>query len=268
MYWFVFNRTFIWLINSWLHNPFYTHGLIIVGICLLLLVYNGFKIKKIRLNLNKSILLFIIALIFAIAGAYYRFQYLIALAYSFFCVAITRNCVDRVYIHYVQIPLLLMILVYPLPFQYEISGFFAFLTTKVAVFILSICFSSIIVNGIDITIPPDVQFSIGLNCGGANSILALITIVIIWLLVFKNKPTITYILIACVLPMGFFTNVFRIIGIFLIAKMAGMDAAEAAWHDFSGYFFHIVSLSGMFLIWLSFAKMYHQNFMLRRLILR
>lgn len=162
---------------------------------------------------------------------------------------------------------MLLILIYPLPFVYEISGFFSFLTAKTAAYLLHICFPSVVINGIAITIPPDIKFSIGINCSGVNSMLALVTIIILWLVVIKHKSKVNYIMLCSAISIGFITNVFRIVCIFIIARSFGMDSAIKIWHDFAAYFFYIISLSFLFVIWWVLYNITNQTFRLRRLVI-
>ncbi|MBN1383573.1 MAG: exosortase/archaeosortase family protein [Elusimicrobia bacterium] len=267
LYWFVFSDIFNWLVKSWIHNTFYTHSFIIVFFCLILIVINGCRIKKIVLKFKSVILFWVAACIFIFLGLYYRFPYLIATAYPICCLAINKTFLAQEYTYYLNLPFLLIILVFPLPFLYEISGYFSFVSAKTAVSLLKLFYPSVIVNGIEIYIPPDVVFSIGINCSGANSILALVTIIILWAIIIKNKPMITYSMLLLALPVGFFTNVLRIVCIFIIAKAGGMDLAIRFWHNFAGYFFYIVSLTLMFMVWHIFHRIYKDRTEIRRLII-
>lgn len=89
IYWFIFKNILIWLINSWIYNPFYKHGFIIFFICLGFLIYNGLKIKNIRVN-PKQIFWWIIAIVIAFFGYYFKFRYLTACAYSFFVMLLLK----------------------------------------------------------------------------------------------------------------------------------------------------------------------------------
>lgn len=268
LYWSIFRNVFKGLVNSWIYNPFYTHGFIILFFCLVLVILNGLRVKKIGLQYKSGILFWVTAGIFIFLGRYYRFPYLIAVAYPLCCLALNKTLLTQEHTSYLRLPFLLMFLVFPLPFLYEISGYFSFASSKTAVFLLKLFYPSVIVNGIEVFIPPDVTFSIGINCGGANSILALVTIVILWIVVVKNKSIITYSMLLLALPAGFLTNVLRIVCIFIIAKTGGMDLAIRFWHSFAGYFFYIVSLSIMFLLWQLFRCRIKETVKLRRLVIK
>ena len=116
-------------------------------------------------------------------------------------------------------------------------------------------------------IPGGVSFDIGTDCSGAGSILALISIVILWLASFKDNSKITSALIALTLPIGFFTNVLRIVFIFMIAKAWGMENAIKIWHDFAGYIFYIISLGILFVGWIVIKRISKDEISLRRLLI-
>ncbi len=267
IYWVIFKNTFSWLVNSWMHNSFYAHGFIIILLSLTLIIVNGLKVKDVKFNFKDGLWMWLLALVFVVIGLMMRFNYIIALSYVLLVIALNRTILMKEYIKYLSRPAWLMILVFPLPFLYEISGYMSFISSKVSALLLRILFSSVVVRGIEIIIPPDISFSIGINCGGANSILALATVVVLWTMFIKNSTKVTASVLLMILPVGFLTNVLRIVCIFIIAKAGGMDLAIDFWHDFAGYFFYIISLSMMALTWLLLKKLAKDKMDFRRQVI-
>lgn len=267
VFWIGARNTGRWLINSWLHNSFYTHGIIVVLLCFGLIVLNGWRIKKAPVDPFRGLWYIMAGIILVFLGVYFQFRFLTVLSYIILCLGITRSIVPGRSFSFFRIPWLAMILVVPLPFSYEIAGYLQYVTARTAAWLLSVCFSNVVIDGVSVTLPPDIAFTIGLNCSGANSILALLTISIFWLIVVEIKPAVGYILAAGAVPVGFMTNTLRIWCIFVIAKVSGMDTAITIWHDWAGYFFYITSLSTMFFLWWIFHTMGKKRFALRRLII-
>lgn len=251
IYWSVFSDTLGWLVNSWSNNPFYSHGYILVGLSLVVIVLNAVKIKS-SLSIRSSrisMVSTVCAAVLIITGTVIRFHYLISAGYLFVLLGISGFTVETKKILYILRPLFVILIALPVPFFYDISGYFCFLTLKVSASVLSWIFPSIMVNGVEITIPPDVSFQIGMNCSGANSIFALMSVIVLGVVITVNSLRNTLILLAAAVPAGFVSNVMRILFIFIIARIWGMDAAVKVWHGFGGYLFYILSLAIMIGLW-------------------
>ena len=266
-YWIIYRQTFIWLLHSWRYNSLYTHGYILISICCGLIIWNGFHIKKIHLCYKSSIGWFIGGIMIMLCGSMLKFPYLIACAYSACILAITILLAPSAQRKFLSIPILLMIFVYPLPFVHEAAGYLSYTTAAISAGVLKILFPGVIVKGIEIIIPPDIQFTIGSNCSGAHPIIALITILILWIVITNTSLLTSLYLIIIALPIGFIVNVMRITGIFLIAEFRGVEAALNAWHDYAGYFFYMVSLALCAAIWLLLHMHFTKKIRLREILI-
>lgn len=267
IYWSIFHNTLIWIMHSWRHNSFYTHGYIVFSICLGLFILNAVKLKTTVFQPKSGILPGIVFLIMASVGFVLRFNYLIGLSFLAGAISLNRMLVPKDHLEFMQLPFWLMVIVIPIPFLNEVSGYMAYAASKTVAFILGGIFSSVEVDGISVIIPGGVSFDIGTDCSGAGSILALISIVILWLASFKDNPKITSGLIALTLPVGFIINVSRIIFIFMVAGTWGMEYAIKFWHDFAGYIFYIISLGTLFVCWIVIKRISKDEIRLRRLVM-
>jgi exosortase/archaeosortase family protein len=200
-------------------------------------------------------------------GFLMRFNYLIGLSFIAGAISLNRMLADKEHLGFMQLPFWIMVIVIPIPFLNEISGYMAYAASKTVAFILGVLFSSVEVDGISVMIPGGVAFDIGTDCSGASSILALMSIVILWLASFKDDPKITSALIALTLPVGFFTNVLRMVCIFLFAGAWGMEYAIKFWHDFAAYIFYIVSLGILFGSWIVIKRITKDEIRLRKLVM-
>jgi len=267
MFWSIFHNTLLWIMHSWRHNSFYTHGYIVFSICLGLFMLNAVKLKTTVFRPESGILPGIVFLIVVSICLLLRFNYLIGLSFIAGAISLNRMLVAKEHLGYIQLPFWVMVIVIPIPFLNEVSGYMGYAASKTVAFILSIIFSSVVVDGISVIIPGGVSFDIGTDCSGASSILALISIVILWVASFKDNPKITSGLIALTLPVGFFTNVIRMVFIFIIAGTWGMQYAIKFWHDFAGYIFYIISLGVLFFGWVAIKRISKDEIRLRRLII-
>jgi len=228
---------------------------------------NAVKLRTTIFQPKSGILPGIVFLIMVSIGFMLRFNYLIGLSFIAGAISLNRMLVPKEHLGFMQLPFWLMVIVIPISFLNEVSGYMSYAVSKTVAFILGVIFPLVEVDGISVIIPGGVSFDIGTDCSGAGSILALISIVILWLASFKDNSKITSALIALTLPIGFFTNVLRIVFIFMIAKAWGMENAIKIWHDFAGYIFYIISLGILFVGWIVIKRISKDEISLRRLLI-
>ncbi len=267
VYWSIFHNTLTWIAHSWRHNSFYTHGFIIFFLCLGLLLINSAKLKTTSFQPGSALVPGIAFLIMVSFGVLLRFHYLIGLSFITGAISLNRLLVAEENKEFMQLPFWLMVIAIPLPFLNEVAGYMSYAASKTVAVIMGALFSSVEVDGISLIIPGGVAFDIDTSCSGAGSILALITIAILWLASFKDNPKITSVLIVLALPVGFFTNVLRIVFVFMVANTWGMQYAIQFWHDFAGYIFYIISLGILFISWIAIKRISKDKIRLRRLII-
>lgn len=250
--------------SAWKYSDFYQHAFILVFIALVLMIFNSSRLKKTKvLKIPYSLLIWF--LVFFIIGVYMKFNFLIAVSYGVGIHIISSLFVEKDKQKFLFYPVVFYYLAIPIPFLNQLIGLLNFYTTKVCVLILKLCFSELIVDGFSIIIPPNIKFYIGQNCSGLNSILSLITLVILWMLLFKISKRLIVFLFFMTIPVAFIVNVCRIFSIFLVAKFFNMETAEKVWHFGAAYFFYIVSV----LVLLIFVKIFKEKepITLRRIFL-
>ncbi|UCH44845.1 MAG: exosortase/archaeosortase family protein [Nitrospiraceae bacterium] len=267
LYWGIFQDTLVWIMHSWRHNSFYTHGFVIFFICLGLFLLNGVKIKASIFQPESGLVPGIVFCILVTIGLLLRFHYLIGLSFIAGALCLNRMFLTNEQLGFVQLPFWIMIIVIPVPFLNEVSGYMAYTVSRAVAIMLGALFTSVEVDGISVLIPGGVAFDIGTDCSGASSILALISIAVLWLVSFKDNPKITYALIALTMPIGFITNVLRIVFIFIVATAWGMEYAVRFWHDFAAYIFYSMSLGILFVFWIVIKRFMKDEIRLRKLVM-
>jgi exosortase len=267
VFWGIFSDTGEWIIHSWMHNSFYTHGFIMSAICLAVLLINGRKLRECDFQAGPGVLPGVISLALVAAGSLLHFHFLIGLAYVLGALSLNRMFVTRNHLAFVQLPFWIVIMVLPIPFLNELSGYLGYAASRASAFILGALFASVEVDGIAVIIPGGISFNIDMSCSGATSIFALMTVVILWLALLKHRAAVTSTLIALTLPVGFCANVMRIVMIFVAARIWGVDSALVFWHDFAAYLFYGISLGMLFCGWICMKRLCDEEIRLRRLLI-
>ncbi|MBD3272603.1 MAG: hypothetical protein GF384_08730 [Elusimicrobia bacterium] len=267
IYWIVFSETATWLINTWRYDTLYLHGFIIAIVCVGLMLYNSLRIRMNKIQYKASIPFLVLGVLIMVAGVVFHFKYLVASAYSLIGVGITVASTKKHQSRTAVIPFFFLFLIYPIPFLSQLSGYLSYRSAVIVGFILKIIYPGLMIEGIAITIPPDVRFMIGNECSGAHPIFALITVLIFWLIITKNTFLLSITTVSAGIIIGFLVNISRIIIVFLIAAWQGIDTAIQFWHTWAGYFFYILSLGITALVWIYLKKRMHQKITLRKIVL-
>ena len=85
-------------------------------------------------------------------------------------------------------------------------------------------------------------FDIVAECSGLRSVLALVMLTAVCAHTMLESRPRRWLLLACSVPAAVLGNIARVVSVCLVAHGFGQEAAEGAWHAFSGYAFFLASL--------------------------
>ncbi|MCB0079861.1 MAG: exosortase/archaeosortase family protein [Caldilineaceae bacterium] len=248
-----------WLWNEWIHNEYYSHGLLIP------LVAGFLAIQRIRLRrpldaaaspsgspqvptvvtttlgwlwFAASLILYIF---FVNESAYYL---------AAFClVALIAGLVwlfgGKFLLREWSFPIAYLLLMIPLPFVERA-------TYPLAIF-AGICGGglmqwlgmelSIVGNAVTL---PNADLVIGAQCSGINSLIALSALMILAAYILDGALWGRLILVLLAVPLAIFGNILRIASLLFVARTYGVESAFTFYHDYSGVLFFLVVLLFMF----------------------
>jgi exosortase len=266
----VYWPTLRWLVNSWLSNPYYSHGFLVP-------LVSGFFVWTKRRELRGGEP--------SIAGAFVitagAFLYIMGFAWAMrFLPAISLPVVlGGISLSFLGIratkailfPLCFLIFMMPLPPIQEMGYTLQEWSVHSSAWILSTLGLSVTTVGPEIHLE-DTVFTIGLACSGINSLIAMMALAAVYTFVLvepfhnravrlaaavptgplgdrlrlvsiklmANYPARAF-LFAAAFPMALLGNILRIVSIILIANYWGVDAASGLYHDISSPLFFILS---------------------------
>ncbi len=242
-----------WLLNSWIVNPFYKHGFMVLLASIIIAIFKVFKSKVIYKETNQwrywilgSATLFIIGYIF---NFYYFktipiFLTVLGIAYLFSNHIPTRD---------LRFAILFPIIAVPLPFLSDLTSFLQFFMANLATSILQFLNYEIITEGATIYLP-NATFVIGAPSSGIQSIIALLTLMIPVVHFTNTSFRKKALLYSLIIPIAMLGNLLRILTLFFVAIYFGEAVAADFWHDLGSILFFILTFTILFVLWIITIK--------------
>ncbi len=244
----LFSSTLAWLVYNWMNNSYYSHGFLVPLI-------SGFFLWRRRdafgregrepdtLGLIPLALGLVAFLIAQVWQAYYLSSFafvvlLSGLALYFLGDKATRRIV---------FPLAFLLFMIPLPFINRLSPAlesFTATTSTSLVSLLGIPASNI---GSQIQLQNS-SFVVGAACSGLNSVVALATLVVIFVYILEGSPRAKIILLAMAIPIAVVANIFRVSSLLVIAHLFGAEAGMTYFHDYSSPVLFLLAFALLILV--------------------
>ena len=234
-----------WLVSEWLGNDYYSHGWLVlpisaflawrqwprgerkpanVGLIPLSLGLVGYLIAL----LNKAYFLAALALIVLLAG----------LAWFFLGTRGLRR---------LTFPIGFLIFMVPLPFVERASLPLQLLTGSCSTAVARVVGVDVTVRGAQVTLP-NVDLVVGAQCSGLRSIVALFTLVAIFIYMLDGPWWGRLLLVLSAIPVAILGNIFRVASLLWVADAWGTGAGMTYYHDYSGFVFFLFAFALLLLL--------------------
>ena len=246
----LFLPTWVWLVEAWWSDPYYSHAVLIVPVSLYLawVQRKAFSENPPMPN-NLGFILVAIALGIHLWSmvwrAYYISALIIPLALAGLGTALFGGRITRRF----WFPLAFMIFMVPLPIAERVGpvleGWGATSATSVAQF-LGVAARN---EGSQVFLPNS-TFTVGIPCGGLRSIIAIITLVTLWAYIAQGRVIARLFVWLTSIPIAIAANTLRITLLFVIAYYWGADTGLDYFHDWSSPVLFLLS----FMLLLVIAK--------------
>lgn len=239
----LFSSTFVWLVYNWMNNSYYSHGFLVPLI-------SGFFLWRRRdafrrdsrepntwglVPLALGVVAFLIAQVWQAyhLSAFALVVLLSGLALYFLGDKATRR---------IAFPLAFLVFMIPLPFVNRLSPAlesFTATTSASAVRLLGVPASNL---GSQIELQNS-SFVVGAACSGLNSVVALATLVVIFVYILEGSPRAKIVLLALAIPIAVLANIFRVSSLLVIAHLFGAEAGMRYFHDYSSPVLFLVAFA-------------------------
>lgn len=248
-------NTFTWLVNSWLYNPYYSHGFIVP-------IVSGFIIWRMRKELHDveikqsqtGLILFIIGIALQSIAVMGVIRFLSGISLIITISGIILYLFGWKFFNKIRFPILFLLLAVPVPFTDIVAP---------PLQTVSAVTSSGLANLIGIPVQrvgyvlntPSGTFEVALECSGLKSIISLLTISIIYAFILEGGLLMKFTVALSSIPLALFGNILRIVSVFIVSNIYGKETALNYFHDFSSLLLFSFALIGLFLVGRSFGRL-------------
>lgn len=248
-------NTFRWLIESWLSNPYYSHGFLIPIIS----GYIIWKIKKELTDIHKKesqtgLVIFATGMLLQAVAVLYVIRFLSGISLIISIFGILLYIYGWKFVDRIKFPIIFLLLAIPLPFVDMVAP---------PAQTISAVASISLTNGLGIPVErdglilntPNGSFEIALECSGLRSIISLLTLSIIYAFILEGNIIMRSVIVLSSIPLAMMGNILRIASVLVVDNIYGRDVALNYFHDLSNILLFGIALTGLFLVGRSFGKL-------------
>ena len=255
-------RTFIWLINSWLTDPYYSHGFLIPIICGFIAWRNIREYKNKNpetepetdldsapLKFKPGIYIFAFGLALYVIGFIKLFPFLSALSFLFTASGLILYFYGKSMMRSFLFPVSFLIFAIPLPFVFleKVAYVLQSLSAYYPALFLEMLGIPVTRLGAEIQLK-DASFIIGLPCSGMNSLISLLALAAIFIYILRCPLYKKATLLCITIPIAIFANILRVTSLLLIAHAYGAETANGFFHTFFSPLLFIIAFIFLVLI--------------------
>ncbi len=247
--------TLRWLIDSWLYNPYYTHGFLVP-------VVSGYIIWNMRQELAgvekkqtmEGLALFVGGIILHGIGANWTAPSISGISLIATISGAILFLFGWEFIKKIKFPLLFLLFMIPIPFVDTVAPPIQTGSAILSSDLANIFGIPVERDGLQLILPAG-TFEVGLECSGLRSIISLLTIAAIYAFILEGGMLMKSIIVISAIPLALAGNVIRITSVLAIANAYGQEAAINFFHDFSSLLLFSVALVGLFLVGRCFGRL-------------
>lgn len=240
---FVFLPTLQWLVQSWLGNPYYSHGFLVPVIA-------GYLIWRRRDVVVKpwdaGLAVVALGVGLHIASMPWRLHLLSAAGLIVVIVGLVLTFVGRQAVERWTFPLAFLGTMIPLPFVERFSPpLEAFVARYATLFVRPLGIAATTI-GSQVRLA-SAAFTVGAPCSGLRSIVALFTLTFLFVYIVRGPWWGKVALVAAALPIAIAANLMRVSSLFFVAENLGAEAGLRYYHTFSSPMLFLLAVAMLLL---------------------
>ena len=230
----LYSRTFTWLIESWMNDPYYSHGFLVPLI-------SGYVIYKKQATIgdvgrepsNIGLLFLIPGLLMHGIGQFWTIKFLSGFSLIVVIIGLVLLIYGSEVMKTVLFPVLFLTFMVPIPpsfmFSFELQTFSSIFATH----LVNLFGIGAINAGSEIYLE-SCSFVVGAPCSGLRSIISLLSLATIYSYILEGNILARVLVVLSAIPIAIFANILRISSILVVADIYGSDTAMSFFHNFSG----------------------------------
>jgi exosortase len=238
----------IWLVKSWLSNPYYSHGFLIPPLAALLAwgQWRRLLAEPRRSETWLGLLVAAASLAIVIWAMHWQNYAPAVLALVALMAGILLFLEGWQRLKHWLFPLLFLAFMVPLPFVDRASPWFEAFTAQWATALARLVGIQAIQQGGEIVLP-NTTIVVGAPCSGLRSLVAMVTVAAGWIYLVQGRLAARIVMLAAVVPLVALSNVLRVAILLVVAVLLGEEAALSYYHDWSSPILFLMTL-GLLLI--------------------
>jgi exosortase len=248
-------NTIGWLVNSWINNEYYSHGLLVPLISGYILWNKRDELASLeKKQAREGLAVFAAGIIIHGISVLWTIRFLSGLSLILTISGVILYLFGREFIKKIWFPLSFLLLMVPLPFVDLIAAPAQTISAIATSGLAQLIGLPVQREGLVLTTPAGL-FEVGLPCSGINSIVSLLTIGIIFAFILEGKKTMKFAILLSAIPLALAGNIIRITSVLVFANKYGQEAAMNYFHDFSSLLMFSIALLGLFIVGRCFGRL-------------
>lgn len=231
---------FVWLAGTWLDNPYYTHGFLVLPV-------SGYIAWTRRKQLSRAkpypvgAFLFVAGLVLYVTAFFLQMYWLWGLSFPVVISGILLYYGGAPALRSMLFPVCFLVFMIPLPFLDYFSIQLQSLTAAGSTWVVNIFGIPATRIGAEVQLP-DAAFTIGMPCSGMNTLISLLALSALLVYCLDSSFFKKSCLFILAVPIAIFANLVRVVLILVIAHVWGSDAALNYFHDYSSLLLFILAV--------------------------
>jgi exosortase len=229
----LFSSTLTWLVYNWLNNSYYSHGFLVP-------LVSGFFLWRQRASFardsrepsNLGLLIVGISLVGFLVAQIWQAHHISAVAFIVLLIGLTLYFLGERATRSIAFPLAFLFFMIPLPFINRLSPVLESFTATTSTALVSLVGIPAVNQGSQIQLQNS-SFVVGAACSGLNSIVALATLVVIFVYILEGTYRAKMTLIVLAIPIALVANLIRVSSLLAIAHFFGAEVGMRYFHDYS-----------------------------------
>ena len=244
----LFSSTFAWLVYNWINNSYYSHGFLVPLISAFFLWRRRDAFARHNRESNAlGLVALAISLVAFLIAQVWQAYHLSALALIVLLVGLALYFLGERAARRIAFPLAFLLFMIPIPFINRLSpaleSFTATASTG-AVGLLGIPAANL---GSQIELQNS-SFVVGAACSGLNSMVALATLVVVFIYILEGSNRAKLLLLGLAIPIAIVANIFRVSALLVIAHLFGAEAGMKYFHDYSSPVLFLLAFALLILV--------------------
>ena len=233
-------RTLQWMVNSWIHSDYYSHGFFILPIAAIIVWSRRHELSE-QNPFRRGILVFVAGLALFIGGFAYSSNFLSALSLFLVVPGLVLYFRGKKALRTCAFPLCFLAFMIPLPFLDRVGFWMQSFSARGSAWIISLMGIPITRTGAEIRLE-NASFVVGMPCSGMNSLIALLALAALFAYILKGPFIRKAMLFLLAVPIAILANLSRLVALLLIGNHWGAEAAMGFLHDAFSPVFFVVSI--------------------------